>query len=204
MIGRDCKQFELNIEKFILMFLKPNEKLGDKSFQKMKTVIKLYRMFRDLAKDIRSTTYNQDRVRTFQERAEIFFVAFKRCSLGKCTERKPYLHILRDHVSRIMKFYGETLGWSYGYFNCNAGEHLNKLIKTLEMDSTNLSKDRFLTVTRVLRVKQLYYPESIFTENKKKCSVCKIPGHNKNNKNCPNHPEQPQIESFPESENEEN
>jgi len=102
-----------------------------------------------------------------------------------------------------MKIYGETLGWGYGYFSCNAGEHLNKLIKTLEVDSTNLDKNRFLTVTRNLRVKQFYYPESIFSSNTVICSSCKQQGHNKKNKNCPNHPDQPTIDDFSDSENEE-
>ena len=46
MIGRDCKQFESNIEKFVITFLKEGENVEDKSFQKMRTVINLYRMFR--------------------------------------------------------------------------------------------------------------------------------------------------------------
>ena len=29
MVGRDCKQFELNIEKFVLTFLKENESVED-------------------------------------------------------------------------------------------------------------------------------------------------------------------------------
>ena len=53
MIGRDCKRFEYNIEKFVATFPKEGEKIEDKSFQKMRTVITLYRMFRDLAEDIR-------------------------------------------------------------------------------------------------------------------------------------------------------
>ena len=99
MIGRDCKQFESNIEKFVMIFLKEGENLEHKSFHEMRTVVTLYRMFRDLAQDIRSITYNQDRVTTFQDRVEDFFVCFKRYSLGKCTSKKPYLHVLRDHTS---------------------------------------------------------------------------------------------------------
>ena len=74
-----------------------------------------------------------------------------------------------SHV-KSMKLYGEALGWGYGYFNCNAREHLNKLIKTLEVGNTNLSQDRFFTITRNLRVRQFYYPESIFSTNTVICS----------------------------------
>lgn len=202
MIGRDCKQFEANIEKFVMKFLKEGEKVEDKSFSKMRTVISLYRMFRDLAQDIRSKTYNEDRTKSFQDRVENFFVSFKKYSMGKCTSKKPYLHILRDHISKTMKFYGETLGWGYGYFNCNAGEHLNKLIKTQEIDCTNLDQNRFLTIIRNLRVKQFYYPDGIFSKNMVKCSRCQQPGHNKRNKNCPEHPDQPRLNDFADSEDE--
>ena len=106
-----------------------------------------------------------------------------------------------SHV-KSMKLYGEALGWGYGYFNCNAREHLYKLIKTLEVGNTNLSQDRFFTITRNLRVRQFYYPESIFSTNTVICSRCKQAGHNKKNKSCPNHRDQPQLDNFDESENE--
>ena len=126
MIVRDCKQLEGSIEKFVLEFLKNGEQLGDKSFQKMRSVITLYRMFRDLAQDIRCKTYNKDRVESFQDRVEKFFAYLKKYSLGRCMGKKPYLHILRDHINEWMKIFGETLGWGYGYFTCNAGEHLTQ------------------------------------------------------------------------------
>ena len=159
MIGRDCKQLELNIEGFIATLLKEGETIDSKSFEGFRRVITLYRLFRDLAKDIRSINFNQARCDSFKERAEMFFKTFKRYSLGKATGRKPYLHILREHIPELMKFWGK-LGFGYGYFNCNGGEHLNKLIKTLELNSTNLDEDRFATIVRILRLKQLHFPST--------------------------------------------
>ena len=122
----------------------------------------------------------------------MFFKTFKRYSLGKATCRT---HILREHIPELMKFWGK-LGFGYGYFNCNGGEHLNKLIKTLELNSTNLDEDCFSTIMRILRLNQLHFPESIYTskECKTKCSRCKYFGHNKKNKNCPMFPGRPQME----------
>jgi len=172
--------------------LKPGEKTGDTSFGKMRYVATLYRLFCDLAMDIRSKDCDMERIVSFRDRAENFFQLFKRHSAGCSTGRKPYLHILRDHVSDFMLFWS-VVGWGYGYFNCNAGEHLNKCVKNLELHSTNLDKDRFQTIMRTMRAKQIYYPESIcLPEKVVTCSACKQKGHNKKNKNCLMHPDQPE------------
>ena len=89
MIGQDCKQFEVNIEKFVNCFLKVGETVLDKSFEKMKNVVTLYCMFRDLAEDIRATAVHLDCVKSFEERAENFFQTFKRYSMDRCTGKKP-------------------------------------------------------------------------------------------------------------------
>ena len=122
MIGQDCKQFEANIEKFVCVFLKEGESVGDKSFEKMRQIITLHHMFRDLAKDIRATTVDEERIVDFEKRAEQFFQTFKRYSSGLSTGKKPYLHILREHVAEFMKFWSVSFG--YGYFNCNAGAEM--------------------------------------------------------------------------------
>jgi len=194
MIGQDCKQFECNIDKFVNVFLKSGEKVDDKSFEKMRNVITLYKKFRDIAEDIRAVKAKNDRISNFQARVESFFQSFKRYSMGRSTGKKPYLHILREHVADFMKFWA-VLGWGYGYFSCNAGEHLNKCIKNLELHSTNLDHNRFLTIMRILRSKQFHFPESIYTpaESTVQCSSCKQVGHNKKNKNCPLHPDQPEL-----------
>ena len=80
--------------------------------------------------------------------------------------------------------------------------YVNKLIKTQEIDCTNLDQNRFLTIIRNLRVKQFYYPDGIFSKNMVKCSRCQQPGHNKRNKNCPEHPDQPRLNDFADSEDE--
>eukprot|EP00111_Clytia_hemisphaerica_P010624 TCONS_00031050-protein len=133
-----------------------------------------------------------ERVKSFKTHAEKFFQHFKSSCPGMSTGRKPYLHILREHVGEFMEFWAE-IGWGYGFFNCNGGEHLNKCIKNLELHNTNFDDGRFKTIMRHLRVKQFHYPESIFSSAEKNmtCSRCKEKGHIKKNKNCRLHPDQP-------------
>ena len=185
MIGQDCKQFECNIEKFIQTFLKEGEDYHSESFAKMRQIVKLYRLFRDLSQDIRATSVNLERIESFEDRVEEFFKTFKLYSLGKSTGRKPYLHILREHVPKVMKFWSK-IGFGYGYFNCNAGEHLNKRIKNLEISSTNFDCHRFASIARIIGLKQFHYPDSVFqsSDHNVVCSVCHEMGHNKKNKNC--------------------
>lgn len=150
----------------------------------MRTVINFYIMFRDLAEDICSVKYSIEEANSFQDRAETYFKQFKNYSMGTCTARKPYPHILREHISEFMIFYGESLGWGYDYFTCHAGEHLNKLIKTLEIQGTNLDNNRFISIMKTLRVKQLHFSESVLTRTVV-CSRCKQTDQNSKNKNCP-------------------
>ena len=195
MVGSDCKLFESNIDKFVRVFLKDGEDFHDNSFEKMRQVITLYHKFKELAVDIRAVTYSEARVKSFPQKAEEFFRNFKKFSMGSnCTARKPYLHLLREHIGNFMQFWGVTLGWGYGYFNCNAGEHLNKKNKQMEIGSTNLDEGRFHTVMRNLRIKQYYFPEGLQSIKRDMvCSACKQPGHNKKNKSCVMHPSQPEL-----------
>ena len=85
----------MNIENFLNFFLKEEEVVGDKSFEKMRQIKTLHHVFRDLAKDIRATTIDTARVDNFVKRAEQFFQTFKRYSSGQSPGKKPYLHILR-------------------------------------------------------------------------------------------------------------
>ena len=101
MIGQDCRQFESNIDKFILVFLKKNEDFKGKSFEKMRHVIMLYHLFTDLAQDVRAIHCDLDRINSFKDRAELFFKKFKVFSMGKCTAWKPYLRILREHIKSM-------------------------------------------------------------------------------------------------------
>ena len=156
MIGSDCKQLELNIDKFISTFLGPNQKIEDKSCEVFRNIITLYRLFKDVAYDIRSIMYDKDRVCTFQCRVDKYFETFKKHSRGSAIGGKPYMHILREHIAKWMLFWGEHMHWGYGYFNCNGGEHLNKRIKCMEFGETNMKEDRFCIIVRNLRVKQLH------------------------------------------------
>ena len=53
----------------------------------MRTVVTLYRMFRDLAQDIQRITYTKDRVTTFQDRVEDFFVCLRGIQLANVPQK---------------------------------------------------------------------------------------------------------------------
>lgn len=109
-------------------------------------------------------------------------------------KKKPYLHILRDHIPNILMFWYKKLNWGYGYFSCMAGEHLNKQIKTMEVCETNQGNDRFKVVMRMMRIRQFHFTSAIFKETVTiTCSRCKLQGHNRKNKSCPMHPDQPEL-----------
>lgn len=143
MIGQDCKELEASIEKFVLNFLKPGESIDSKSAESLRHVITLYKLFADIAIDLRETNYSQPRCQSFQDRVDHFIKKFEQYALKKNLDGKPYLHILKDHILMFMKFWGEKMNWGYGMFSCTASEHLNKRIKCMEFGETNLKTDRF-------------------------------------------------------------
>ena len=101
---------------------------------------------------------------------------------------------MREHMGSIMILWNDLCGWGYGYFTCSAGEHLNKQIKTMEMEHTNMDTKRFYTVIRNMRINQFVFSKNIFPTNKQvTCSACKEVGHTKKNKSCPLHPSQPPL-----------
>ena len=137
---------EKNIEKFVYCFLDENERQNLcklTSCVQFRENIKLYKLFTDLARDLRSTEYVPERASSFQMRAKNYYKKFKETCNTACYGRKPYMHVLTDHISEFMIFWGEHLNWGYGYFNTNSGEHLNKRIKTMEFDCTNMDSNRF-------------------------------------------------------------
>ena len=82
------------------------------------------------------------------------------------------------------------MGWGFGVFNCNAGEHLNKRIKCMEFGVTNMGEDRFVSIMRNTRVKQFHYPDQMLRKSQEVvCSACNEIGHRRNNKHCPMHPD---------------
>ena len=195
MVGKDCKELEKSIDKFVAFFLKEHELISHKSCESLRHIVDLYRLFIDLAHDIRNINVEQQRIDSFDMRAEKFFCRFKSYGLTSMVSAKPYLHILREHIGTFMCFWSNHLGWGYGVFNCNGGEHLNKRIKCMEFGETNLKSDRFAKIMRNMRVKQLYYPDNLFTKgNEISCSACHEVGHNKKNKHCPMHPENIHLE----------
>ena len=73
MIGEGCKQLEENIEKFVLTFLRDGENIGDKSCETLRHAITLYHLFKSIAANIRSTTYNASQAHLCKETIEKFF-----------------------------------------------------------------------------------------------------------------------------------
>ena len=194
MIGADCKLLENNIDKFISHFLRDKETFSDISFERLHHAVALYHSFRDIAIDIRSVEYNAERSHSVKARIEKFINLFCKYSGCSVTSGKPYLHILRDHFPEMMEFWGQYLNWGYGYFNCNGGEHLNKRIKCMEFDVTNMKEDRFVNIMKHMRVKQFFYPDQTVEDHRIiRCQACKEIGHNKKNKSCPFHPQQVQM-----------
>lgn len=138
MIGNDCKLIELNMEKFLTTFIKANSKetWNSKYFEKLRQVNKLYGLFGDLARDIRSTTANKERAASFSTRAEIFFQKLKTWSGGDSVYGKPYLHVLRDHIGDYMVQWANLANWGYGVFYVQL---VSTLIKPLKYKKWNTS-----------------------------------------------------------------
>ncbi|XP_066932109.1 uncharacterized protein [Clytia hemisphaerica] len=203
MIGNDCKLFEDNIDTFLNVFIaERNQSWNDESSERLRHVLKLYKRFKDLARDIRSTHADKERISSFGKRAEEFFRLFVHNAPTDSVNGMPYLHYLRHHLADEMELFSRLFGWGYGIFSTNAGEHLNKVIKQYEMHHTNLDSKRFYTIIQMIRSKQFEYTESIYPKEKTIiCSACNQSGHNRKNKSCPLHSSHPRIE-FEDSEEE--
>lgn len=154
-------------------------------------------------RDIRSVHGDAERIESFDGRAEKYFQKFISSASSSALSSLPYLHLLRQHTGELMKVHFDLFGWGYGMYCCNAGEHLNKVIKSSESSGTNYDKSRFFSVVRLLRSKQFEFTGCILPSDKSQitCSACNQQGHNRKNKSCPMHPSHPVI-LFEESENE--
>ena len=146
-------------------------------------------------RDIRTIHPDVDRIYSFSKRSENYFQLFKSSAGTTSLSTLPYLHYLRNHTGDLMTLHFSLFGWGYGMFCCNAGEHLNKRIKVFEVSETNMDQNRFVTVVKLIRMKQFVFTDSIM-QNKVTvtCSACKQHGHNRKNKSCPLHPSHPTIE----------
>jgi hypothetical protein len=77
--------------------------------------------------------------------------------------------------------------------NCQAGEHINKLVKTefaplaglLRADQV---KNAFYHIMRDWQVRLVYYPNCIHVRRIEKCSSCKRMGHRCSSRVCENYP----------------
>ena len=147
-------------------------------------------------RDIRSVHGDDEQIKTFGTRAEVFFQKFLANAGGFCTNAMPYLHYLRNHLAELMETLYDIFGWGYGVFTTNAGEHLNKRIKYYELNETNLSDERFQTVIHLMRSKQFFFTKTVIPSQKViTCSACNEEGHNRKNKSCPLHPSHPQLDA---------
>ena len=116
---------------------------------------------------------DSERIGTFNVGAEKYFQKFVSSASSSMLNSLPYMHILCNHIGEFMTIHYHLFGWGYGVYCCHAGEHLNKVIKTVESTGTNYDSKRFYTIAHFLK-----------------------------NKSCPLHPSHPHIE-FEESETEE-
>ena len=108
--------------------------------------------------------------------------------------KMPYLHYLRNHIGDLMQLYIELFNWGYGYMSTNAGDHLNKRIKQMEIAQINMNTKQFHMIIHLMRSKQFEFTSSVFpTITTITCSACGQDGHNKKNKSCPMHPSHPPI-----------
>ena len=160
---------------------------------KLRELIDLYNHFHDLAIDLRSTTADPKRASSFYNRVLKFLRLFQRVGLQACTHKVTYVHILLDHIPTWMVLWCSLLQVGYRVFSAASGEHLNKQVKFLELGHTDLSKNRFAEIMRLLRVRAIHYPMLLLDESSRDqtCSRCHQKGHNRKNKSCPMHPSHP-------------
>ena len=167
--------------------------LSHASNKKLQDIVSLYVKFSDLAQDLRSTSGNMQRARTFKRRVTAFVKLFQKVGTHDCTKRVMYIHALLDHIPGWILLWCDLMDWGYGVFTSTSGEHLNKAIKQLESGHSNFSGDRFQQVLRLLRVRMFHFTSLAFHDSNREitCSRCKQKGHNRKNKSCPMHPSQP-------------
>lgn len=159
----------------------------------LRQIAKMYQLFRDLAKDLRSTSGDLSRAKSYRARVLHFLKFIQSFGLIASMHKVTYVHLLVDHIPTWMELWCEVLGFGYGIFTGSSGEHLNKLVKILEMTHTNLSKSRFEQIIQLLHVRAFHYPDMLLDESARDqtCSRCHQKGHNKKNKSCPLHPSHP-------------
>ena len=169
--------------------------LSDPQNETLRKVRELYTSLHDLTIDLRSTSGNLTRALTFKRRVLDFLKLklFQRYALQDCTHKVTYIHLLLDHIPEWMVIWCKLLDLGYGAFSGASGEHLNKLIKSLELGHTDLSGNRFQQIVQLMRVRAFHYPHMLLDDPSRDqtCSRCNQKGHNKKNKSCPMHPSQP-------------
>ena len=91
------------------------------------------------------------------------------------THKMTYVHLLYDHIAVWMALWHNLLSIGYGAFSGASVEHLNKLIKSLELGRTNFSGNWFQQIIRLQRVWAFHYPEMLLddTSQNQTCSRCK-------------------------------
>ena len=135
--------------------------LSDQQNETLRKVRELYTSFHDLTIDLRSTSGNLTRALTFKRRVLDFLKLFQRYALQDCTHKVTYIHLLLDHIPEWMVIWCKLLDLGYGAFSGASGEHLNKLIKSLELGHTDLSGNLFQQIVRLMRVRAFHYPHML-------------------------------------------
>ena len=127
----------------------------------------------------------------------------KQGGFQECLHKVTYVDLLVDHMPRWMELWCDLLGFGYGFFTGTSGKHLNKVVKTLEMQHSNFSELRFKQVIEHGRIKVFHFPKMNLddTAHDQTCYRYNQKGHNEQNETRPLHPtHRPPIHSDSEGE----
>ena len=88
----------------------------------------------------------------------------KQVGFQECLHKVTYVDLLVDHMLRWMELWCDLLGFGYGFFTGTSGEHLNKVVKALEMQHSNFSELCFKEIIEHLRIKVFHLPKMILDD----------------------------------------
>ena len=121
----------------------------------------------------------------------------------KSVENQPVMEVSAKEALEMLLGRVDLSQRGYNNLRDILAHFIYQIIKTMEINGTNLDDHHLGRIVRNIRIKQFVYPESIIPrEVTVKCSACNQVGHNKKNKSCPLHEIHPEL-TFSDSEDEE-
>ena len=79
---------------------------------------------------------------------------------GNSTYGKPYLHIMREHIGEFLILLGRTNELGIQLLLMYSWRKFKQNYKIMEIEHTSFDSQRFVTIVRNLRVKQLYHSDT--------------------------------------------